>query len=441
MDKIFLIFKREYLSRVAKKSFILTTLLTPLAILVFIIVVGFIFAYDQAEYSVIAVKDESGILTNAPITTKNTEYVMSDESLDELKEKHLNGDYKGILVLPAIEDIKSTNYFVYYYSDDKLGLEMSSNISSVIRSRLKDYKIISLGINKEDLAYLNTKVEVDPEPVSSETQDSSTMSTLVGSVLGGVMGYIMFFVILIYGMMVMRSVMEEKINRIVEIMISSVRPFQLMMGKILGVGAVGFTQLTIWAILIPIILMIGTAIFGFNPSELGTSGMNSTEMAKDLSAEIPFDVMAVMNELKQQNWLLIIPLFIIYFLGGYIIYTSLFAAIGSAIGDDLNDGNSLTMPLMIPIVIAVYIMFRVVALPNSNLAVWTSIFPLFSPIIMPARFGADIPLWELVFSIFLLILTALGSVWIAGRIYRVGILMYGKKVSFRELSKWLFSKG
>jgi ABC-2 type transport system permease protein len=128
-------------------------------------------------------------------------------------------------------------------------------------------------------------------------------------------------------------------------------------------------------------------------------------------------------------------------LGGYIIYTSLFAAIGSAIGDDLNDGNSLTMPLMIPIVIAVYIMFRVVALPNSNLAIWSSIFPLFSPIIMPARFGADIPAWELALSVVLLILTALGSVWVAGRIYRVGILMYGKKVSFKELSKWLFSKG
>jgi ABC-2 type transport system permease protein len=441
MDKILLIFKREYLSRVAKKSFILTTLLTPLAILVFIVVVGFIFSYDQAEQTVIAVKDESGILKDADISTKNTEYVMSTESLEDLKEKHIQGEYNGILVLPEISDLKSTNYFVYYYSDDKLGLEMSSNISSMIRNKLKDYKIISLGINKEDLTYLNTKVEVDPEPVSSETEDSSAMSTLVGSVMGGVMGYIMFFVILIYGMMVMRSVMEEKINRIVEIMISSVRPFQLMMGKILGVGAVGFTQLAIWAILIPIILMIGTAFFGFNPAEMSGTGPASADMAKDLSANIPFDVVEVIHELKQQNWLLIVPLFIIYFLGGYIIYTSLFAAIGSAIGDDLNDGNSLTMPLMIPIVIAVYIMFRVVALPNSNLAIWSSIFPLFSPIIMPARFGADIPMWELGLSILLLILTALGSVWVAGRIYRVGILMYGKKVSFKELSKWLFSRG
>jgi ABC-2 type transport system permease protein len=167
---------------------------------------------------------------------------------------------------------------------------------------------------------------------------------------------------------------------------------------------------------------------------------NSAEMAQDLSADLPFNIAEVSYELKNQNWLLIVPLFLIYFIGGYLIYTSLFAAVGSAIGDDLNEGNSLTMPLMIPIVIAVYIMIKVVALPNSNLAIWSSIFPLFSPIIMPARFGADVPFWQLALSIILLIVTALGSVWVAGRIYRVGILMYGKKMSFKELAKWLFSK-
>ena len=440
MEKILLIFKREYLSRVAKKSFILTTLLTPLAILLFIVVVGLIFSYDKGESTHIVVRDESGILSNQLESTKNMEFEFTTASMDSLKAQYLREENDGILVLPSIEDLKLKNYLVYYYSDRKLGLEASSTISSIIRGKLKDYKIISLGIDKEELSYLNTRVEVDPEPVSADQEDSSAMSNMVGSIMGGVMGYFMFFIILIYGMMVMRSVMEEKINRIVEIMISSVKPFQLMMGKILGVGAVGFTQLAIWAIVIPIIFMIGTALFGFNPADMSAVPVDSGEMVKEISSEMPFDIAQITSELANQNWFLIVPLFIIYFIGGYLIYTSLFAAVGSAIGDDLNDGNSLTMPLMIPIVIAVYIMIRVVSLPNSNLAVWSSIFPLFSPIIMPARFGADVPFWQLALSIALLIITALGSVWIAGRIYRVGILMYGKKMSFKEIAKWLFSK-
>ena len=246
----------------------------------------------------------------------------------------------------------------------------------------------------------------------------------------------MYMIVFINGMMVMRSVMEEKMNRVVEVMISSVRPFYLMMGKIIGVGGVGLTQIVIWAILIPLIAMGANLIFGFDTQQVVLDGS-----AVDID---PDDIQAmaaqIMAELRAVNWWLIVPCFIVFFFGGYIVYASLFAGIGSAIGDDLAESQALTLPLTIPVILALYIMFAALRVPNSSLAIWASIFPFFSPIVMPARLAFSPPAWQIILSIVLLIAAAVFCVWISGRIYRTGILMYGKKGTFKEIWKWMTAK-
>lgn len=441
MDKILLIFKREYLTRVFKKSFLLTTLLTPLAIFALVLVLGTIMSYDSDDMRTILVSDPSGILNGSIDNSKSISYEFSNKELATLKREYSkDGEYTGILHIPKIDDVSIKNHTVYFYSDEKLSFDVSTSVSSRVKSKIKDYKIVQLGIDPSQLEKLNTKVVLDPEPISADVEDTSADSTFVRAILGGAMGYIMFFIILIYGMMVMRSVMEEKINRIVEIMISSVKPFQMMLGKILGVGAVGLTQIVIWTILVSVLSSIAFAILGPNATEMTTLAGTGANLPKEIEAGMASEISNTLIELGKVNWLLIIPLFIIYFIGGYIIYTSLFAAVGSAIGDDLNEGNSLTMPLMMPIILAVYIMFKAVESPNSSLAVWSSMIPFLSPIVMPARLSAEVPFWQIAVSVALLALFCLFSVWIAARIYRVGILLYGKKASFKELGKWIFSK-
>jgi ABC-2 type transport system permease protein len=251
------------------------------------------------------------------------------------------------------------------------------------------------------------------------------------------MGFVMYTVVFIYGMMVMRSVMEEKTSRIVEVMVSSVRPFQLMLGKIIGVGAVGLTQIIAWAILIPGISIVVNLLFGFNLSANENLGQAANQVdPEDAQAMISMAI----SELSTQNWWAILPLFITYFLCGYLLYSSLFAAIGSAIGDDMGEGQSLTLPVSIPVILALYIMMVAVQAPHSSLAVWSSIFPLFSPIVMPARLAFDPPVWQILLSIALLIASVLFFVWLAGRIYRVGILLYGKKATFGQMMKWIVAR-
>lgn len=232
--------------------------------------------------------------------------------------------------------------------------------------------------------------------------------------------------------------MEEKTNRIVEVVISSVKPFELMMGKIFGVGLIGIVQFLSWAILLPLIVMLGSMLFGLQ-TDLDT--LESMNAAGTLSQDdMEYMVYQFMKEVDKVPWFKIVSLFILFFLGGYLIYSSLFAAVGSAVGDDMQDSQSLVIPITIPVIMAFYIMITSLRVPDSTLAVWSSIFPLFSPIVMPARLAFDPPWWQVILSLVLLALTVIGLVWMSGRIYRVGILMYGKKASMRELWKWIFYK-
>jgi len=235
----------------------------------------------------------------------------------------------------------------------------------------------------------------------------------------------------------MRSVMEEKINRIVEIIISSVKPFQLMVGKVVGVGAVGLTQLTIWIIFIPVIMTIASMLFGGGAQAHDLTGMQGQINPDDFK---DFNISQIINEFFSLNWWVILPSFILYFLGGYFLYSSLFAAVGSAIGDDQGESQSLILPITIPVIFAMIIMMNAVNDPDSPLAVFGSMFPLFSPIVMPARLPFDPPIWQVIVSLVLLILTCILFIWLSAKIYRAGILMYGKKLSIKEMGKMLFNK-
>ncbi len=438
MDKLILIIKREYLTRVKRRSFILVTLLTPLAFAVFFIVVGFIFSYESDDEMVVAVIDEGGLLAEKRQIRDERRLFFKEVhySLDSARKVVENGEFVGVLQIPPLQNLMDRSQTVYYYSDNQLPLDIQFRIQDKISRLIREYKIDSLDIEKAQLEALETKVLLEPEPLREDGEDASRLTGAISAGIGAVMGFVMYLTIFIYGMMIMRSVMEEKTNRIVEVMISSVKPFQLMLGKIIGVGGVGLTQVCIWAIFIPLISLLVNLLFGFN----------STMPELDAGAEIdPEDAEALIalayKEISNLNWWMILPLFIFYFLGGYFLYSSLFAAVGSAMGDDLGEGQSLTIPITIPVILAIYIAMKAIQAPNSSLAVFSSIFPLFAPIVMPTRLAFNPPVWEIVASVIVVALSSVFFVWLSGRIYRVGILMYGKKVSFREIFRWMFYKG
>lgn len=438
MKKLGIIIRREYLTRVTRRSFIIATFLTPLGFALLFVVVGVIFSYKSDDVSKVAILDHDNILGGSIKDEQNLFFKFEDKSLDEMRNTLPDTDYDGILVLPPLKDVLAGRYTGFYYSEKQPAPDIEMAIKNRLGEAIRDYKIKSLQLDPKQLAALDTRIELDPEPLKQGGQDASVMTSAIASGIGFIMGIIMYMAVFIYGMMIMRSVMEEKTTRIVEVMISSVRPFELMLGKIIGVGAVGLTQFAIWAILIPLISMGASLAFGMDASAMNASAnMNAAEINPD---DMQAMIGLAMHEINSINWWFMIPAFVFYFLGGYFLYASLFAAVGSAMSDDLGEGQSLTIPITIPVLLAFYIMMAAVQAPNSSMAVWSSIFPLFSPIVMPARLAFGPPLWEIALSMVLLAAASVFFVWLSGRIYRVGILMYGKKVTLKELGKWMFYK-
>jgi len=436
MNKLGLIIRREYLSRVTRRSFILGTLLTPLAFAVLFVVVGFIFQYESDKSQRIAIFDEGEMLGGAIKDEGNLYFRFEEGPLDTLKANLGEMEYDALLYIPPLKDVMDNRLTAYYYSDDQLTPDVEITIRGRISSAIRDYKIEALALERDQLEALDTRISLEPEPLTDKGTDATRFTSVIAAAIGGLMGFIMYMTVFIYGMMVMRSVMEEKTNRIVEVMISSVRPFQLMLGKIIGVGAVGLTQVAIWAILIPLLGLLARLIFGFD----ATNPMLESQAAEVNPDDMQAMISMAMSEIASINWWMVLPLFVLYFLGGFFMYSSLFAAVGSAIGDDTGEGQSLTIPITIPVILALYIMIAVIQAPDSSLATWSSIFPLFSPIVMPARLAFGPPLWEVITSVLVMIGSAIFLIWLSGRIYRVGILMYGKKTGFKELAKWIFSK-
>ncbi len=437
MSKLKLIIQREYLTRVRKKSFIIGTLLAPVGLLVYFLVIVGLTKYQGGGEIKVAVFDEAKIVGTLP-DDRGVRYLPSGQkTLEELKTEVTGGQIDGVLRIPQLGSLQQKELTVFYYSDNKLAPEKSELIERRVAKKLRDFKIDSLRLDRKSLETLDTNISIDPEKITGEGEDDSKYTAGVGLAIGGIMAFIMFFMVMMYGQMVMRSVMEEKTNRIVEVMMSSVRPFQLMLGKIIGAGAVGLTQVVAWVVLSGAVVFLLPFIVDIDPQQMQppvTAGQPAIdpEMAQG-------EALRIFSELGKQNWYLIVSSFIIFFLGGYFIYSSLFAAIGSAMGDDYGEGQALVLPITIPIILAFYIVaFVGVRNPDSGLMVFASLFPLFSPIAMPFRMAFNPPAWQIGLSLALVVIAAFFFVWLAGRIYRVGILLYGKKVSFKEIGKWMF---
>jgi len=443
MNKLWLIIQREYLTRVKKKTFIIATLLTPLGIGLIMFISGYMASNAGSGEKKILVKDNTQVLADYLEAPSKTTFVYADKDIKEVRETYSEDGYDMLLEIPPVTDLSLSDMDAKFYTEDKPSLMTIERLESQLSEALEKYKLEQSPIEKETIEQLKMSVTLENAKVlegDESASGSSKMAIGISTALSYLMGFLMYMVIFIYGSMVMRSVMEEKINRIVEVMISSVKPFYLMLGKIIGVGLVGLTQLAIWLILIPVMLMAATAYFGFDPSVASSpEAAEIMEMAKANGGEQK--IQEILKEIFNLNWWLIIPSFIVYFLGGYFIYSSLFAAVGSAIGDDIGEGQQLTMPIIIPVILAMVMIPAVFNDPDGPIAVFGSMFPLFSPIIMPARLPFDPPMWQLALSMVILVASVAFFAWFAGRIYRVGIFLYGKKVSFREIGKWLFYKG
>jgi len=444
MNKLWLIIKREYLTRVKKKSFILVTLLTPLSLgLIIFVSAYFTMQADKIEKNII-ISDKSGALSEHPLESKYLTFSYTDKDVSDVEQSYIDDGYDIFVDIPSINDWAQKDYEVSYYAKDKLSLTTIESLERKISSSIRAYKIDKSTLDRDELKSLETSVTFENALALKEGDTdikgdtSSKMQSGIAMGLSYLMAFMMYMVIFVFGSMVMRSVMEEKINRIVEVIISSVKPFQLMLGKLMGVGLVGLTQLSIWILLIPLI-MAGVGMFFGGGMEANSAQIDqATELAKDMGSE--FSIPNLISEFNAFNWWLIIPSFVVFFLGGFFIYSSLYAAVGSMISEDMGEANQFMLPIMVPVILGIIMIPYVMSNPDGVLSVAASMFPLTSPIVMPARLPYEPALWQLLLSIIILLAAIIFFVWLSGRIYRVGIFMYGKKISFKEVGKWLTYK-
>lgn len=439
MNKTWLIIKREYITRVRKRSFLIITFLVPFLLFGFSLLEIYLVSGGSKKNQEIAVIDDSGSFQGKLKDGENIHFHFIGEiPPQEYKMEYSGKGYSGLLYIPKF-DLNLPVGFTYF-GPSQLGIESHNYIRDQINKGIENERMEKAGIDLAELGSIKSDISLMEKTGDHE----KSSSYIVASVVAGVCGFLIYFILIFFGMSVMRGVMEEKTNRIAEVVISSVRPFQLMLGKIIGIAGVGFTQFLIWLILI-FSLFVGLGSFAPRIAQNAQRVSQVSEFPQVTKSQnqaltqfsVKMDAIANSNV----NFPLVIFCFFFYFLGGYLLYASLFAAVGSVVDQDSSDAQSLTFPITLPIIISFFIMFGTIQQPNSSLAVDASIFPLSSPLVMMARIPFGVPWWEILISMGLLILTFLFTTWIAGKIYRTGILLYGKKVTFREMGKWLFRKG
>ncbi len=438
MNKTALIIKREYLSRVRKKTFILSTILTPLLFVGVIAAVVFITVKNVSNERV-AVVDPAGILKS---NLENSDLVTYDFRTDIDTSNFVSKGYSAVLLAPDSDFNTSSNFKIVSkkslsrFANDRIHDDISKALeNNLISQQLKiDPKLIDSLKNEAELVGIDAVKKDDLGRLSSSNFD-------VASGIGYVTAFLIYITLFIYGVMVMRGVMEEKTNRIAEVIVSSVKPFQLMLGKIIGIGAVGLTQFLIWIVLIAVLSALATS---FIPPDVLEQVRNAQQQIPGSTAQTSEAIRGLASaqlSLSTVNWGLLVFCFIFYFLGGYLFYAALFAAVGSAVNEDAQDAQSLTLPITIPIILAIIIMINSINDPGSSLATWSSIIPFFSPIVMMSRipFGVPdtVPYWQLGLSMALLVLGFIFTTWLSAKIYRTGILLYGKKPTWKEMIKWL----
>jgi ABC-2 type transport system permease protein len=440
MDKLWLIIQREYLTRVKKKSFILITLLSPLIFVALFTVPVLVALFAGKEQKSLLVRDDSGIFVPPNDTSANVSFTVAQEQLPELKRTYKIRGFDGVLHIPSLQSGEG-KFNLQYFSEKQLSLSVVDFIEKQVAKQVEAKKIIDAGYSEEIMKGFKMDVGIEQEELAFNkegqlVETGKKNSAELATAIGFIAGFVIYIVLIFYGAMIMRSVMEEKTSRIIEVIISSVKPFQLMMGKILGVSAVGLTQMLIWMVMTFVLTQVATAFLGVDPASM----QNSMPMQQPQSDLMTSQAGAVFEAITSQNWAYILPLFLYFFIGGYFIYASLFAAVGASMGDDMGESQSLSMVAMAPIILAIILISPVIENPTSSLARWMSIFPLFSPVLMPARLAFEPPLWEVLLSMVMLAGSAVFFVWLSGRIYRVGVLLYGKKATLKEMVKWTFSK-
>lgn len=438
MSKIGLIIKREYLRRVSKKSFILLTFLTPFLFAALVFVPLWLSSIKGDEVHTIAILDSTGKYAPLFEDTETYRFIHSEQSMDAYKQ----GTDKDIFAFLTItEDLLENPKAATLYSKKQIPGELSRLVNMTLKKQIESDKLATFNIPNLKEIIKESKINFNIQTIKwgddgSEKQSSS----VVASITGVIFTMLIYMFIMIYGAMVMQGVMEEKTNRIIEIMISSVKPFDLMMGKIIGIGFVGLTQVFLWAIMTLILITGGSFLVGGGiDNEMLQSGMalNTNPNIAMMSAQQPSNEWIEM--LGTINFAEISILFVVYFIGGYLLYSSLFAAIGSAV-DSQEDTQQFMLPVTLLLVFALYAGIYSMENPDGPLAFWCSMIPFTSPIVMMVRMPFEVPLWQIILSVGLLYICSIGFTWLSAKIYRVGILMYGKKPSIKEMIKWLHYK-
>ncbi len=448
MNKIVLIIQREYLTRVKKKSFLVMTILGPILMAAVMIVPIWLATREHTEGQKIEVIDESFLFRDSIPNNNNVEFIYSDLNLTKAQESFYLSDFSAILYIPS--DIISGGGAVKLFYKEQPGIIVEEYIKTSIESMIYNFKLQKSNVDLNTIRNAQTSINILTEKIY-ENGSTERTSTGMQMAVGFGAGILIYMFIFMYGVQVMRGVIEEKTSRIVEVIISSVRPFQLMMGKIIGVALVGLTQFLLWLILTFSIFSVAQSIL--------FKDLKKEQVQKEIVKEQVFKKGADLNALKMDkpgqydnkafealksfgsiDFVSIIACFLFYFLGGYMLYSALFAAVGAAV-DAETDTQQFMLPITIPLILSFVMAQSIMQEPNSSLAFWFSVIPFTSPVIMMVRLPFGVPAWELALSMSLLILGFIFTTWLAARIYRTGILMYGKKVSYAELWKWLFYKG
>lgn len=445
MKKIFLIIQREYLSRVRKRTFIIMTILGPILFAAIMILPAYFAVMGGKDIKKIAVADSSKIFINI---LPESEYVkftyVESRSISVWKEEMKNGTYDGVLFISP--GVLNSNKVVLY-SLKQMPIGTNNYISGCLNNIIQDIKLSNQNISQEVQKIIKstkTDVKINTIRLTEEGKEKKSIAEL-NMGIGYASGFLIYMFIFLFGAQVMRGVIEEKTSRIVEVVVSSVKPFQLMMGKIIGIALVGLTQFALWVLLTVIIVTIAREVVLPDHAKQKTEQTMTQDLMKTSPAgsimEQPKNendqvVNEAFNVLGDVNITLILIAFVVYFLGGYLLYGALFAAVGSAV-DNETDTQQFMLPITIPLIFGIIIMVQTLNNPDSSISFWFSIIPFTSPIVMMARLPFGVPPLELALSIGLLIITFILTTWFAAKIYRVGILMYGKKVNYKEIWKWV----
>jgi ABC-2 type transport system permease protein len=430
MNKLSLIIQREFFAKVRNKSFIVMTFLSPLLFVGMAFLIGYLSNMNKDSLTRIAVYDQMGVLKNHFKSDAHTQYVDLSNLPFKTAKDTASASYEGLIYVPKVDHIQELKEKVEYISEDSPSIEFISKIEEVVDSTLTQENFKASGIDSKKIETAQVTSELQLSKYSGDESLKGLNEIKVA--IGGLFGYLIMMFIIIYGNFVMRSVIEEKTNRIIEIVISSVKPFQLMMGKIIGTSLAGILQFLIWAIVGGVLFFMASSYFGM---EAGGGAGQVAEVAKQ--AEHLNSFQSYLLEIQNLPIATLIICFVIYFIGGYFLYSSFYAAIGAAV-DSETDSQQFLLPIIMPLMLGVYIgFFTVINDPHGTVATVFSIIPLTSPIVMLMRIPFGVPAWQLILSIILLFATFMLVVWAAAKIYRVGVLMHGKKPTWKELVKWL----